>query len=105
MTLHYAHPDAGSDQFGYAFSLLYKRPTSANFDGKMSQATDALRNAGVHAGVSSGTMIMAPLKNNGARTMLAAGEPVELARRFWPGLHVTRRWLSGFREGLRVDIC
>ncbi len=43
--------------------------------------SDALRNAGVHAGVSSGTMIMAPL-NNGQRTMLAAGEPVELARRF-----------------------
>ena len=43
---------------------------------------DALRNSGVHAGVSSGTMIMAPLKNNGQRSMLAAGEPVELARRF-----------------------
>jgi class 3 adenylate cyclase len=43
---------------------------------------DALRNSGVHAGVSSGTMIMAPLKNNGNRSMLAAGEPVELARRF-----------------------
>jgi class 3 adenylate cyclase len=46
-----------------------------------SSKSDLLRNAGVHAGVSSGTMIMAPLKNNGAR-MLAAGEPVELARRF-----------------------
>ncbi|PYI92864.1 MAG: hypothetical protein DME97_08610 [Verrucomicrobia bacterium] len=44
--------------------------------------SDALRNAGVHAGVSSGAMIMAPLKNNGQRNMLAAGEPVELARRF-----------------------
>ncbi|HKP93555.1 MAG TPA: hypothetical protein VJS88_06635 [Chthoniobacterales bacterium] len=44
--------------------------------------SETLRNAGVHAGVSSGTMIMAPLKNNGQRSMLAAGEPVELARRF-----------------------
>jgi class 3 adenylate cyclase len=44
--------------------------------------SDALRTAGVHAGVSSGTMIMAPLKNNGQRNLLAAGEPVELARRF-----------------------
>ena len=44
--------------------------------------SDALRNAGVHAGVSSGTMIMAPVKNNGQRSILAAGEPVELARRF-----------------------
>jgi class 3 adenylate cyclase len=47
-----------------------------------SSKSDALRNAGVHAGVSSGAMIMAPVKNNGQRTMLAAGEPVELARRF-----------------------
>jgi class 3 adenylate cyclase len=37
---------------------------------------------GVHAGVSSGIMIMAPVKNNGQRSMLATGEPVELARRF-----------------------
>jgi class 3 adenylate cyclase len=44
--------------------------------------SDVLRNAGVHAGVSSGTMIMAPVKNNGQRSLLAAGEPVELARRF-----------------------
>ena len=44
--------------------------------------SDVLRNAGVHAGVSSGTMIMAPVKNNGQRSMLAAGEPVELARRY-----------------------
>ena len=43
---------------------------------------EALRNVGVHAGVSSGTMIMAPVKNNGQRGMLAVGEPVELARRF-----------------------
>ncbi|MEY2561819.1 MAG: adenylate cyclase [Verrucomicrobiota bacterium] len=42
----------------------------------------ALASAGVHAGVSSGTMIMAPLKSNGQRAMLATGEPVELARRF-----------------------
>jgi adenylate cyclase len=47
-----------------------------------SSKSDVLRNAGVHAGVSSGTMIMAPLKNNGQRNLLAAGEPVELARRF-----------------------
>jgi class 3 adenylate cyclase len=43
---------------------------------------EALGKAGIHAGVSSGTMIMAPLKNNGQRAMLATGEPVELARRF-----------------------
>jgi class 3 adenylate cyclase len=47
-----------------------------------SSKIEPLRIAGVHAGVSSGTMIMAPVKNNGQRNLLATGEPVELARRF-----------------------
>ncbi len=50
-----------------------------------SAASDPLGNAGVHCGVSSGMMIMAPVKNNGQRNMLATGEPVELARRFCIG--------------------
>ena len=44
--------------------------------------SDAPASVGVHAGVSSGKMIMAPCKNNGQRGLLATGEPVELARRF-----------------------
>lgn len=51
-------------------------------DANKGSKNDALRDAGVHCGVSSGTMIMAPMKNNGQRNMLVAGEPVELARRF-----------------------
>jgi adenylate cyclase len=47
-----------------------------------SNKSAAPTSVGVHAGVSSGIMIMAPAKNNGQRTMLATGEPVELARRF-----------------------
>ncbi|HEY2615690.1 MAG TPA: adenylate/guanylate cyclase domain-containing protein [Chthoniobacterales bacterium] len=47
-----------------------------------SSKSEALLKAGVHAGVSSGSMIMAPVKNNGQRSMLVTGEPVELARRF-----------------------
>jgi class 3 adenylate cyclase len=47
-----------------------------------SGTSEPLSNTGVHCGVSSGTMIMAPVKNNGQRNMLATGEPVELARRF-----------------------
>ena len=47
-----------------------------------SAPSEPLNNAGVHCGVSSGMMIMAPVKNNGQRNMLATGEPVELARRF-----------------------
>jgi adenylate cyclase len=56
--------------------------TQSFTDANKSSKSDVLRNAGVHSGVSSGTMIMAPVKNNGQRNLLAAGEPVELARRF-----------------------
>ena len=37
---------------------------------------------GVNLGISSGTMLLAPLHREGGSTMLATGEPVELARRF-----------------------
>jgi class 3 adenylate cyclase len=47
-----------------------------------SGTSETPQNTGVHAGVSSGTMIMAAVKNNGQRSLLATGEPVELARRF-----------------------
>ena len=47
-----------------------------------SSTSEIPQNTGVHAGVSSGTMIMAPVRNNGQRSLLATGEPVELARRF-----------------------
>jgi class 3 adenylate cyclase len=56
--------------------------TQSFADSNKRAKSGALASAGVHAGVSSGTMIMAPLKNNGQRAMLATGEPVELARRF-----------------------
>src|ERR1700730_5621935 len=36
----------------------------------------------VHMGVSSGTIIVAPLRNGAKRGLLTTGEPVELARRF-----------------------
>ena len=56
--------------------------TQAFSDSRKSGKSDAPGTIGVHAGVSSGIMIMAPVKNNGQRSMLATGEPVELARRF-----------------------
>ena len=55
--------------------------TQAYSDSSKSAKSD-VPTVGVHAGVSSGIMIMAPVKNNGQRSMLATGEPVELARRF-----------------------
>jgi adenylate cyclase len=39
-------------------------------------------NCEVHVGVSSGTMIVAPMSGGGNMTLLTSGEPVELARRF-----------------------
>jgi class 3 adenylate cyclase len=56
--------------------------TQAFSDSNKSGRFDTATSAGVHAGVSSGIMIMAPVKNNGQHSMLATGEPVELARRF-----------------------
>src|ERR1043166_599596 len=56
--------------------------TQAFADANKTEQSDGSPSVGVHAGVSSGVMIMAPVKNNGQRGMLATGEPVELARRF-----------------------
>ena len=56
--------------------------TQAFSESNKSGKSDAPTSAGMHAGVSSGIMIMAPVKNNGQRRVLATGEPVELARRF-----------------------
>src|SRR5436309_12093115 len=36
----------------------------------------------VHLGVSSGTMVVAPLQNGDRPGLITSGEPVELARRF-----------------------
>jgi adenylate cyclase len=39
-------------------------------------------NCGIHAGISSGTIIAAPSKNSGTPDLLTSGQPIELARRF-----------------------
>jgi adenylate cyclase len=43
---------------------------------------DDLSKFDVHVGVSSGSMIVGSVRNNGRTGLLATGEPVELARRF-----------------------
>lgn len=43
---------------------------------------DAFKRFDVHVGVSSGSVIVAPLQPDGRVQLLTAGEPVELARRF-----------------------
>ena len=55
--------------------------TKAFLDANKSGKSEFPVSVGVNAGVSTGTMIMAPVRNNGQRILLATGEPVELARR------------------------
>lgn len=61
----------------HALSLL------ESFDKLRGNGSDgALDKFGVHLGISSGTMIFSPLQQDERRTLIATGEPVELARRF-----------------------
>ncbi len=49
---------------------------------KRRDSDDVFKRFDVHIGVSSGTVIVAPLQPDGRVQLLTAGEPVELARRF-----------------------
>ena len=56
----------------------------------------------VHLGVSSGTMIVAPLQDGERPGLITSGEPVELARRdcFWNGVvfYREKRWAEAYSE-------
>jgi adenylate cyclase len=49
---------------------------------RQSQLANGEAKCDVHLGVSSGTMIIAPLRNGERSGLITSGEPVELARRF-----------------------
>lgn len=49
---------------------------------ELRQSNNSEAKCDVHLGVSSGTMIIAPLKDGSSPGLLTSGEPVELARRF-----------------------
>jgi class 3 adenylate cyclase len=49
---------------------------------------EAVGNCDVHVGISSGTIIAAPLKDSGSPMLLISGEPIELARRFCAANHL-----------------
>ena len=51
-------------------------------DSRQQNNGELFGNCDVHLGVSSGTMIVAPLKDGQRPGLLTSGEPVELARRF-----------------------
>jgi len=46
------------------------------------QANNSNAKCDIHLGVSSGTMVVAPMRNGERPSLLTSGEPVELARRF-----------------------
>src|SRR6266496_3227287 len=49
---------------------------------KQRQGNGEIANCDIHVGISSGTMIAAPLKDGRSPALLTSGEPIELARRF-----------------------
>jgi class 3 adenylate cyclase len=61
----------------HALTLIDSR-RSVNGD----RPSGAFSDVDVHFGISSGTIIAAPIERNGSREMLTTGEPIELARRF-----------------------
>jgi len=51
-------------------------------DFRQSNNSEASAKCDVHVGISSGTMIVAPLDDGNRSSLLTSGEPIELARRF-----------------------
>jgi class 3 adenylate cyclase len=51
-------------------------------DFRQSNNSEASAKCDVHLGISSGTMIVAPLDDGNRSSLLTSGEPIELARRF-----------------------
>ena len=55
---------------------------------KQRQHNGEIANCDIHVGISSGTILAAPLKNGRSSTLLTSGEPIELARRFCAENHL-----------------
>jgi adenylate cyclase len=77
----FGFPDASADHADKAVRVTLGLVDSF---GKARQGNngDLFGKCDVHMGVSSGTIIVAPLKNGARPGLLTTGEPVELARRF-----------------------
>lgn len=77
----FGFPDASGDHADKAVRVALGL---VNSFGKMRQQNngDPFGRCDVHMGVSSGTIIVAPLQNGERPGLLTTGEPVELARRF-----------------------
>jgi class 3 adenylate cyclase len=55
---------------------------------KQRQNNGEIANCDIHVGISSGTIIAAPLKDGRSPALLTSGEPIELARRFCAANHL-----------------
>jgi adenylate cyclase len=77
----FGFPDGGHDHADRAVRMSLGL-VEAFRDFRVASNGEAPSKCDVHVGVSSGTMIAAPLKNGSQPGLLTTGEPVELARRF-----------------------
>jgi len=55
---------------------------------KQRQNNGEIANCDIHVGISSGTILAAPLKDDSSSALLTSGEPIELARRFCAENHL-----------------
>jgi class 3 adenylate cyclase len=55
---------------------------------KQRQNNGEIANCDIHVGISSGTILAAPLKDSRSSALLISGEPIELARRFCAENHL-----------------
>lgn len=77
----FGFPDGGPDHADKAVRMSLGL-VEAFRDFRLVNNGEAPAKCDVHVGISSGTMIAAPLKNGSQPGLLTTGEPVELARRF-----------------------
>jgi adenylate cyclase len=77
----FGFPDAGGEHADKAVRITLGLVESFH-QARQSNNGDLFGKCDVHMGVSSGTIIVAPLKDGARPGLLTTGEPVELARRF-----------------------
>ena len=77
----FGFPDASGDHADKAVRVTLGLIESVNKNRSQNNG-DPFGKCDVHLGVSSGTIIVAPLENGQRPGLLTTGEPVELARRF-----------------------
>jgi adenylate cyclase len=78
----FGFPDSKGDHADKAVRVALGLADSFNKARQQNNGSDLFGKCDVHVGVSSGSIIVAPLQNGARPGLLSTGEPVELARRF-----------------------